>query len=106
MFKELLADVFPVIEKAAPIIAQALGGPFVGTAITAFNLLSKVFGSSTYDIPLLVKNIMEDPESHQKLLQIQSDFPAAMKEMFIKSLKLPIEAEINIRLVWEAPSRN
>ena len=62
MFKELLTDAWPIIEKTAPIVAAALGGPYAGTATLVFNLLSKNFLAERRRIfQSLVKNIMDDP---------------------------------------------
>lgn len=104
MFKELLTDAWPIIEKTAPIVAAALGGPYAGTATLVFNLLSKTFGGTAQDIPSLVKNIMDDPESHAKLLSVQSSLPDEYSTYIKTLLKLPSEAEIIIKLKWNTSS--
>jgi hypothetical protein len=101
MFKELFIDVFPIIEKVAPIVATALGGPYAATASIAINLLSKAFGSSEHDIPSLVKNIIDDPDSHKKLLDVQSMLTDSHKELLIDKLKMPNEIEITLKAKWD-----
>lgn len=101
MFKEALSEVFPLIEKVAPVVAQALGGPYAGTASLVLGLVAKAFGVDKHDVPALVKSILEDPESHAKLLDVQSEIPNEFVEMFRNLLKLPKEAEVNVKLRWD-----
>jgi len=105
MFKEILADAWPIIEAASPIVATALGGPLGGTASIVFKLLGNAFNCPTHDIPTLVKNIIEDPEAHAKLLTVQSGIPDAYKQMLKDILRLPDEAEINIKMKWESQNK-
>jgi hypothetical protein len=81
-FKEAFAELLPVIEKAAPMIASALGGPLAGTASVAVSALAKVYGSLPSDIPSLIKDIKNDSDSDTKLKNAQSLFQQSMFESY------------------------
>jgi hypothetical protein len=102
MFNEMFHEALPLIEKAAPMLAAALGCPYVSTATLAVNLISKAFGAEKQDLPTLVKNILEDPLSQQKLAGVQSSLSNEHKELLIDKLRLPSSAELNIKLEWSA----
>ncbi len=95
MFKELLSDAWPIIEEVAPKVASTLAGPYAEAATLVFGLLVKVFGCDKHDIPTLLKSISEDPESHSKLLEVQSSIPDNIKNI------MPSSAEVTIKLNWD-----
>lgn len=94
-WKEAFVDILPVIEKAAPIIATAIGSPMAGTASVALSVLAKVFSQQQWDIPGIVHAVTNDPEAESKLRSAQPMFQQHMLDEWRKYLpqKLTIIAE-------------
>ena len=75
MFKDLLGDIFPIIEKAAPILATALGSPIAGSAsVIALNLLASAFGININDANKLSTAIYADPDAAIKLKEVEEKY--------------------------------
>ncbi len=99
MFKELLVDAWPVIEKVAPAIATAIGGPLVGSAATAVTFLAKKFNVN--DIALIASNILNDPQAEEKLAEANLDFSDEMTKAAVKSLGKLSSLKANLELTWQ-----
>jgi hypothetical protein len=100
MFKEILGNAFPIIEKVAPVIASALGSPFNGAAaMFGINLLAHAFGINPSNVNELSDAILSHPDSHDKLSRLEDCF-AEWFENNQQYFKLPTKAEFNIKLEW------
>lgn len=97
MFKEILTDVLPIIEKVAPVLANTLSGPYAILASHVVSMLIKAFEIENNDIHALAKSITDDPESHIKLLQVQSNIPIYLGMLvdFFKNAKIEVVIRFN-----------
>lgn len=103
MFKEILGDAFPLIEKLAPAFASALTSPMGGAiTLTAINLLSNAFGLNPKEVKKLGETIVNDPDSDSILENLEETFSALIRQNW--NLKMPTKAEITIKLEWPAES--
>lgn len=99
MFKELLADAWPIIEKVAPAIASALGGPALGAGITALSMMGKKF--NTTDFTHIAQQILSDDNAESKLQEADLDFSDEMTKAAVKSLGKLSSLKANIELTWQ-----
>jgi len=97
MFKEIL----PLIQEVAPFVAKVITHPYETILPLAVNLLSKAFDSNGKDLDKLAKKISEDPQASVKLYEVQSKMPEEIKKYVKESLRLPDEAEVNIKIKWD-----
>lgn len=79
-----------VIEKSAPIIANILGGPFAGTAIS---LLESAFGVKSDQLENVIAN---DPDAAIKLKKIEIDHKEALAKLSVEDVESAREREIKI----------
>lgn len=102
MFKELLGAAFPLIEKAAPVIAGVLGSPGAGLAANwVISLLANKFGVHPSDLPSLSSTIMSDPDCDGKLCDLETSFSDWFKNLNFQPLvKLPSKAELHVKIEW------
>lgn len=98
MIKEMLADAWPIIEKVAPALAQAIGGPVLGSAVTAFGWLAKKFEAN--ELSALVDRIVNDPDSESKLQQIDLDFSDEMTKAAVRSVGKLASLKANVEIAW------
>jgi hypothetical protein len=100
MFKDLLGDAFPIIEKVAPVIAGILGSPVEGVAAQyVITALGNAFGIAPKEISHLGDAIVNEPLAQDKLSILESVLP----QLFAKnSLKFPSHVEISIKADWDA----
>lgn len=104
MFKELLADAFPVIEKFAPAFASAISGPMVGLASKfALDLIANAFGIPPADLPALSNAIISDPKAPDCLSELEAKFGDWFK--LFKNARMPSKAEFNVKLEWNDVSQ-
>lgn len=61
-------DLFPLVNKSAPLLAGVLGSPLAGVAVS---LIANAFGANTQDIRTLVETINNDPDCDAKLKQAE-----------------------------------
>ncbi len=98
MFKEILGDAFPIIEKAAPILAGILGSPVSGVvANVALKAVAKKFGIddlAANDLPAAITN---DPEAEHKLCQLEQ-----MVSDFFKDHSIPMPSHLEVNLTVKA----
>ncbi len=101
MFKDLVKDAFPILEKYTPIIATALGSPYGGAAaMFGLNLLGSVFGVQPDHIDNLNQTIAEHPDPATALSGVDDRFRTWLSGHPI-NFKMPTEAEISLRLKWD-----
>jgi hypothetical protein len=100
MFKDILAEVFPIIQKVAPTFATALGSPGAGLATTfALSMLAKEFGVNPGDVHQLVTCISGDPDCNSKLSNIESEFSGWIKNSGLQ-ITPPSKIEMSLKLEW------
>lgn len=101
MFKQILQDIFPILEKVAPTFATALGSPIAGVASTfALSILANKFGLNPKDVAKLPEVINADPECNDKLCEIENTFADWFKNN-AQQIKSPSKAEINVKVEWD-----
>lgn len=99
MFKDILGEVFPVIEKAAPIFASVLGSPLAGGATSiALNLLGTAFGVNPAQIEDLKTAIKSNPRSEDIIGRLEDMFSAWIKSN--GDMIMPRRLEVNVKLEW------
>jgi hypothetical protein len=99
MFKEVLGDAYPLIEKLAPAFAAALTSPLGGAmALTAVNLLSTAFGINPKEVKKLGETIVNDPEADSILENLEDLFSSMLHQQW--SVKCPAKVEFNVKLEW------
>lgn len=99
MFKEILGEAFPVIQKFAPIIAGAIGSPAAGVASSfAFNLIASAFGLNpgAKDAGNL---ILSHPQTEETLTNLENTFSEWFKNNS-EQFRMPSSVEINVKLNW------
>lgn len=98
MFKEILGDAFPIIEKFAPILASVLGSPASGfIANVALKAVAKKFDIHDLVSDALPKAITSDPDAEHKLCQLEQ-----MASQFFKEHNIPIPSHIEVNLTVKA----
>jgi hypothetical protein len=106
--KQILQDILPLIEKAAPAVAKALGLNALGSAAPwALYLISKAFGLNLNEVEKLPQAIIEDPESEKKLQQIEDSFADWFMDntrLLTKNIKVS-DLEIHFKLSFEPSSQ-
>lgn len=65
-----------LIEKSAPLLAGAIGGPFASVAV---QLISSMFGADGRNINDVVSKITTDPEAEIKLKKLEYDHQEALE---------------------------
>ena len=96
MFKEMLKDVWPLLEKSAPMIASALGAPSIGLpAMIAINALGSKFNGNN-----ISDSMKNDPACEDKLCQLENVFSQFFKNPS-QQLPLPNGIEVNVKINWE-----
>ncbi len=104
MFKDILGEAYPIIEKVAPVIATAIVSPLAGSAtLAAINLIASAFGISPEKMDQLSDAIIKDPKAEMTLASLESNFSAWFKAHNFP-IKLPSSIEINIKLAWDSKS--
>jgi len=94
MFKEILGDAFPVIEKAAPVLATILGSPASGViANAALKAVAKKFDIEDLVTDALPKAITTDPDAETKLSEVEKSASDFFKE---HGIPLPSHVELNL----------
>jgi hypothetical protein len=94
MFKEILGEAFPVIEKAAPVLATILGSPVSGiVANVALKAVAKKFDIEDLSSDALPKAITNDPEAESKLSQVEK---YAIE--FFKKNNIPVPSHLEVNL--------
>lgn len=102
--KEILTQLYPLIETVAPSIAKALGlNALSGAAPWALYLLSKAFGLNLNEVHQLPDIIANDPLSSEKLKELEDSFSDwfinTSKDM-TRNIKLS-DIEINCKIKFD-----
>jgi len=103
--KELFEDALPIITKFAPTVGTALGGQFGFAAGYLIPILAKAFGSHPTNLPELAHNIITDPNTEDKLKQIEHEHCDWLCTT-LDSVSNLASAEINIKLNWQTEKGN
>lgn len=100
MFKEILGEAFPFIEKFAPSIATVIASPIAGSlSALALQMIGHALGVSS-DPSAIRERIAQNPECEGVLSQLESTFGDYIKNAHF-TIKMPIKAELNLKLEWE-----
>lgn len=75
----------PMIEKAAPYLATAIGGPLAGVAT---KLIADKFNANPEDPHDIVQKIHADDESHEKLAEAEEGYKLELARMEQEKLEL------------------
>lgn len=97
--KQAFSDILPIIEKYAPSIGGALGGPVGAAAGYVLPLLAGVFGGHAKDLSSIVKAISADSSAPDKLMQLEEAHGSVIGTL-MNNLNALSKAEINIKLEW------
>lgn len=79
--------------KDAPLLAQTLGGPFAGIAVS---LISSVFGSDSNPDEVL-KSIIKDPEAAIKLKTLELQHQEELQKLQLQSYETEVDDRKNAR---------
>lgn len=60
-----------IIEKAAPLLAEAIGGPMGGVAGILTSVIANTFGAKDTDIQDVISKIQADPNAAEKLKELE-----------------------------------
>lgn len=98
---EIKKSILPLIEKSAPLIATALGGP-IGSAVGwAVGLLAHAFNSDPTDIKSLADAMQNDENLHDKLCDLESKNCDWLQKILSDiKIKMPVSAEITLKIQW------
>jgi hypothetical protein len=92
--------VMPMIEKSAPMIASAMGGPIAGIATTALILIKNAFGLPTEATPAdLLTAIQSHPDAETILAKLNATHGTWLAKV-VSMVDNPTTAEINVKLTW------
>ena len=98
--KELFGDALPIIEKFAPSIGGAIGGPVGVAAGYVVPILANAFGAHPSNIKELVGNILADSGAQSKLEAIEHEHGDWVCTL-MDSVGNLTSAKINIELTWQ-----
>ena len=98
--KELFSDALPIINKFAPTIGTALGGPFGFAAGYLIPVLAKAFDAHPTNLAGLAHAIINDPNTEDKLKEIEHEHCDWLCTT-LDSVSNLASAEINIKLNWQ-----
>lgn len=103
MLNDILQEILPVIQSAAPAIASALGlNSIAANTPWALYLLGKAFGVDLNNVKELPQKIAEDPDHETKLCDLDDYF----SEWFMHSSKNLTkdvrisQAELNLKVTF------
>lgn len=102
-FKESFSEVLPLIERAAPTLAGAIGGPIGAAAGYVIPILASVFSPNSGSISDIVNQIKGDPDATIKLNALEQNHGDWINSL-MKDVNKLATAEINIKLAWQQSS--
>lgn len=100
--KEAFIDALPIIEKFAPSVGAAIGGPLGFASGYIIPILASAFDAKPTDIKQLVSNIITDPRMQSKLESIEQDHGDWLSSL-TDNLDRLVTAEFNVKLAWAEP---
>jgi hypothetical protein len=99
-FKEVLSDVYPIIEKYAPTLATALGSPLSGmAAVFGANIIANAFGVNVNDVKRLPEIIGSDLDAKEKLCSLEETFSSFFQNAS-NNFKMPNHLEVTVKASW------
>lgn len=98
--KEVFQDVLPIIQRVAPSVASALGGPFTLAANYILPILSSAFGVNTQEPKDVVQAILSHDGYENTLAKVEEDHCDVLCGL-MNSVNHLTQAEINIKLSWK-----
>jgi hypothetical protein len=93
-WSEKLKDVLPIIEKAAPLIAGAIGGPQAEAVVC---LLANAFDLADDSCDLLPTKMLKDSNLETKLKTIESDNKDVIKTL----CDHPHPSRMTVTMEWD-----
>jgi len=101
MFKQILGEAFPVLEKVAPLIASVVGTPAAGSAaVVGMNLLSNALGLNPANVEQVGPAILANPDANNILASLEDKFSVWFKNA-VPQMKELSSMEINIKMTWD-----
>lgn len=101
MFKQILGEAFPLLEKVAPLIASVVGSPVAGSAaVVGMNLMANALGLNPANVEQVGPAILSHPEISSVLRSLESKFGPWLKS-FNPTSAMPSSMKINIELMWD-----
>lgn len=98
--KDVFRDAIPLVEKFAPTIGAAIGGPIGAAAGAVIPILANVFDGHPNDIPGLVQRILTDSDASNKLQSLENEHHDWLCSM-MDTVQSLVKAEISIKLEWQ-----
>jgi hypothetical protein len=98
--KDVLEDAFPLIEKFAPALGSAIGGPPGFALGFVINTLFGTFNTRSHDIKQLINDMKSDPNVGDKLQAIEKDCLDIINNVPTNLNQLK-GCKINIELEWK-----
>ena len=97
--REVFSDALPIIEKFAPTLARAIGGPFGAGIGYVIPLLATAFSDNNFDLKRIADTILNDPLAPDKLGAIEHEHCDILCNL-LGTVDRLMSAEINIKLNW------
>ena|ERR1700761_622277 len=91
---DVTSKLLPLVSKAAPLLGNVLGTPFIGIGLS---LLAKVFGVDAHDIEALTHAISSDPEADVKLKTLQNQHIEMLGKLANREYSLEVKDRMNAR---------
>jgi hypothetical protein len=98
--KDVFREVLPLIQRVAPSVAAAIGGPIGMAADYIFPVLADAFGVSTSEPKAVVDAILSHDGSENTLAKVEADHCDVLCGL-MNSVNQLSQAEINIKLSWK-----
>lgn len=98
--KEIFKNALPVISNSAPIVGNAIGGPFGVAASYIIPVLAHAFDGNLSDLPDLAQKIADDPNAPAKLTVIEQEHGSWITSLpnLVNELS---SAELSIKLAFK-----
>ena len=94
MLHTILSEIAPILMKASPLLADALGSPIAGMALT---LVSNAFGTDPKNPQDLVSKVLENlPDATNKLNDLESQHSSEIKSAL--NINMPTSIELNVKV--------
>lgn len=97
---EVFREALPVIQRVAPSVAAAIGGPIGMAADYIFPILANAFGVSTAEPTQVVQAILSHDGSENTLAKVEQEHCDVLCGI-MNSMTHLSQAEINIKLSWK-----
>ena len=98
--KPIFQEVLPIIQRVAPSVAAALGGPITMAAEYILPILTQAFGINSGDPHDVVQAILSHDGSENTLAKVEEEHSDVLCGL-MNSMNHLSQAEINIKLSWK-----